>query len=454
MPLDLHRPLAWKTAGGDAALMLDELQANILKGHVRDHMALLLLRFAEAAAGRACLSAIAACVKSAGAHLAEVEAHRADETVLGEPYVGVALSAAGYEKLGVPADERPDDPAFVRGTRNPATLAALGDPAVEDWEQEYREPIDAIVLIGDASEPAVDAAREKIARAIPAKALVGDEQGIGYEKDGRGIEHFGYVDGRSQPLFLVEEIEAERDGTDGTSVWDPSAPLGRVLVRDRGAPDPERCFGSYLVFRKLEQHLEKFEKQEHELADDLGLEDEDAERAGALIVGRFEDGTPVTLQSAGGGHSPVMNDFTYASDVRGYKCPHLAHIRKVNPRDEEVRPHLMARRGQTYGRRPDLEYEGPANKKPAPPEEGVGLLFMAFNSDIAEQFEYTQRTLANPSGGTGADQVIAQGEREDLLLPPAWGKPALKRVAPFEAAVTMRGGEYFFAPSLAFLRAL
>ncbi|RYI87578.1 MAG: hypothetical protein EON47_22225, partial [Acetobacteraceae bacterium] len=30
-----------------------------------------------------------------------------------------------------------------------------------------------------------------------------------------GVEHFGYVDGRSQPLFLAEDVEAETHGTDG-----------------------------------------------------------------------------------------------------------------------------------------------------------------------------------------------------------------------------------------------
>jgi len=41
MPVDLSKPLAWKTATGDAAAMLEQLQPNILKGHVREHMRIL-----------------------------------------------------------------------------------------------------------------------------------------------------------------------------------------------------------------------------------------------------------------------------------------------------------------------------------------------------------------------------------------------------------------------------
>jgi len=51
------------------------------------------------------------------------------------------------------------------------------------------------------------------------------------------------------------------------------------------------------VFRKLEQNVWGFKKREEELAHDLGLKEEEEERAGALIVGRFEDGTPVTLSA-------------------------------------------------------------------------------------------------------------------------------------------------------------
>jgi hypothetical protein len=167
----------------------------------------------------------------------------------------------------------------------------------------------------------------------------------------------------------------------------------------------------------------------------------------------------VTLQREGGAHHPVMNDFTYASDGHGMKCPFFAHTRKVNPRDDDTRSHLMARRGQTYGVRADdpSDEDVPPNRRPT---GGVGLLFMAFNSNIAQQFEHTQRTLANAAGRgdtAGMDPVIGQGRRGKVRGAQRWAgnpKTDLRSGGPVAQAVTMKGGEYFFAPSLVFLKGL
>ena len=45
MAVNLAAPLAWKTATPDESAMLADLQANILKGHGRNHTANLFLRF-------------------------------------------------------------------------------------------------------------------------------------------------------------------------------------------------------------------------------------------------------------------------------------------------------------------------------------------------------------------------------------------------------------------------
>ncbi len=74
---------------------------------------------------------------------------------------------------------------------------------------------------------------------------------------GDGIEHFGYVDGRSQPLFIAEDLDHERETTDGTDRWDPLVPLQHVLVPDPGCT---HAFGSYLVYRKLEQDVRAFKR--------------------------------------------------------------------------------------------------------------------------------------------------------------------------------------------------
>ena len=93
------------------------------------------------------------------------------------------------------------------------------------------------------------------------------------------------------------------------------------------------------------------------------------------------------------------------------------------------------------------------------PRTGVGLLFMAYQRDLAKQFEFLQGVWANDDAfaraDTGIDPIIGRGAGADHVHRAAWGDPAAKthrqRFADF---VTLKGGEYFFAPSLGFFRGL
>jgi deferrochelatase/peroxidase EfeB len=160
---------------------------------------------------------------------------------------------------------------------------------------------------------------------------------------------------------------------------------------------------------------------------------------------------------------PTQNDFSYRDDPDGARCPFSAHIRKTTPRESrdgglERTGVMMARRGQTYGTRTDDPWDD------APPETrptgGVGLLFMAFNSSLQGQFEFMQQAWANdsdfPQEGTGLDPIIGQGRRTvKVRYPETWG--GTKLTAPQQQVpqtVTMKGGEYFFMPSLAYLKGL
>ncbi|MEV0310338.1 Dyp-type peroxidase [Nonomuraea fuscirosea] len=456
MPVDLNneRPLAWDSAtlDADTKAMLDNLQPNILRAHVREHMTLLFVRFNDVAEGRAFLRGIATTkMKSARRHLEEVRDFAAGRG-RGTPYVGIGISKAGYRDLGHPVEDvrRFDDEVFRDGMKR--RIARAGDPPVEEWERAYQREIHAVVLIGDAEPEPVARLRAEILGELPSSArLLGEESGHGMRNPaGDGIEHFGYVDGRSQPLFLKDEVDREPK-----QHWDPAFPLSNVLVPDPFALDPSRHHGSYLVFRKLEQNVRAFKEIERDLADSLGLKGADRDRAGAMLVGRFKDGTPLTLKPSGNG-GPVVNDFTFDADD-GSKCPFSGHVRKTNPRSfgREV---IMARRGQTYGDRAD----DPSDDSPPEvrPTGEVGLLFMAFNSSLLSQFEFTQESWADSPDfeipGTGHDPVIGQGVRDlKVTFPKVWGKPEMSPPhAQVAQTVTMKGGEYFFAPSLAYLRSL
>ena len=105
-------------------------------------------------------------------------------------------------------------------------------------------------------------------------------------------------------------------------------------------------------------------------------------------MGRFKNGTPVTNhQKSQSGYDPRNDedfDFDNDEDRDGGRCPFHAHIRKVNPRGSvgsglfgfivrllaKEKKRRIARRGITYGARPDRENGG------EPPSSGVGLIFI------------------------------------------------------------------------------
>jgi Dyp-type peroxidase family len=481
MPVNLNQLLTLASATADEQAMLDNLQANILRPHVRDHMSILFLSFADQAEARAFLVALATpnngLAKSATTHFAELAQFHATGAP-GTPYVGVGLSATGYAAIGI--NSTPADTSFARGMTSAASRGILGDSPVSVWEQPFRQltpqtQIHAVVAVGDATDAAVSTTRDAVLSLMTDSiTLVTEETGLAQRNAaGEGIEHFGYIDGRSQPLFIIEDVTHEQNSTDGTDIWNPNADLTQVLVPDPAAPDPTAHFGSYFIFRKLEQNVRRFRQSEHDLAVGLGITD--ADRAGAMIVGRFRDGTPLTLQRADSAADPIMNNFTYDSDVNGDKCPFHGHIRKTNPRGSggaellpDERQHLMARRGQTYGNRTDVPFDETVPIT-ARPTDGVGLLFMAFNSKInfdvdgapGAQFDFTQAVWANnpgfpvgPPPPPGLDPVIGQGARPGQSYPLTWGESDRSVVPAIAQAVRMRGGEYFFMPSLPFLRGL
>ena len=480
----LDGQITWKNWPTDADLLafLSDLQANVLKGHGRDHTANVFISFGKAAEGdvREMLTKLSYLTTSALEQLRSAEAFNATG-VSGGRVVCVFLGRGAYDKLGVPDAERPANPAFREGMRArgqvdplnfkniPVPFAGINDPKPADWERyttwdpKNPEP-DAMVLIADDDAALVDVGVDLIKTLVEASGctVLGVDVGLaqrrkqnGGNPKGEGIEHFGYVDGRSQPLFLTENLADEPQ-----TRWSAAFKASQFIVGDPSNGTPFSC-GSYFVYRKLEQDVAHFHDQEDQLATALGMTGDDRERAGALVVGRFEDGTPVVFDAPQAG-SPI-NDFVYDGadddDPAKTHCPFKAHIRKTNPRtvdDEAERGRLMARRGITYGgRRPNGKDGGFADDDR--PSTGVGLLFMAYMADISEQFEFTQAAWAGNSNfqkpGTGIDAVI--GQRANGPAPEiTWHDPAGGKTADFDfkTSIKLVGGEYFFAPSIGALQ--
>lgn len=469
-PIDelLKRPIAWKSWHMDPTVrrLLSSLQANIVKGHGREHTRNLFWSFqgADQQELRAAVRRIGRVMPSA---LDQLDAAEIFKTTgqSGGPVLCFFLRPSGYAALGA-ADKAPANPAYVAGMQtrgpDPAINPPINDPKLTDWQPEFQGAIDAMLLVAADSEAEVEhsAGRWK-ARMISAGAtLVGAENGVAIKRKVaekfEGVEHFGYVDGRSQPLFLAEDVERE-----ARAHWDPAFPPSQFLVKDPGDDEPT-SFGSFFVFRKLEQNVKGFHDQEDALGAALNLAAGPfKERPGALLVGRFEDGSPVVLDPLPTDMPPV-NDFDFRSDEQGSRCPFVSHIRKTNPRGEspfhlaqdfgfastvrQERSHIMARRGITYGTR---IYDEATNDFTDEPTNGVGLLFMAYMASLENQFEFTQATWANnPSfvtAGVGVDPVIGQGPGAAVKVKDGWSGNEAN--FDFGRFVTMKGGEYFFAPS-------
>lgn len=449
MAVNLTQPLDDEFIGNQEKNFLRSLQANILKGHGREHVALLFLEVKDAAKARNFLHAFP--VTDAHTQLQEARQFKATGAPGGVVRL-VFLSQSGMAKFGQHTKFKAFG-AFDAGMGADAPVLDGGSTA--GWQAELKQPVHVLLLV--AYHDATDFARivGKLSVELDDTAVSGFEirfvqEGRAYKNaDGEGIEHFGYVDGRSQPLMLKTEIAGEPH-----TVYDPTAPLSQFILPDPLVP-AGKGFGSFFVFRKLEQNVAGFKQAEKQLASTLGLTGDDEERAGAQVVGRFEDGTPLTLAFEEKG-VPVRNDFDYGADGNGSKCPFQGHIRKSNPRgsspgglafDKSVQ---MARRGITYGcRLQDPDTKELIDK----PNDGVGLLFMSYQASIEKQFHFMQTQWVNsekfPKNGIGVDPVIGQGGALAQSWFPDFDSTANPKKQSFRGFVSLKGGEYFFTPSIA-----
>ena len=446
-----------KTLQDDPRKPLESLQGNILKGHGRDRSVHIFLRFKAGKMSdvQHSISRFSERITSTQRQFDEAEQHRQTHDS-GPLFINFLLSGNGYEYLfpNVRMRARFHDEAFLYGMK--AAQHRLNDPPQRLLEYGYQRKIDAMILLAHSDEALLKEEEVKLCNDLQACAKIcAVEHGrVMRNGENKPIEHFGFVDSSSQPLFFEKDIEQELP-TNRVDVWNPGAGPDIVLVSDpfgRNGCD----YGSYLVFRKLEQNVLGFKTRVQELANVLGLSGADAKRSGALVMGRFEDGTPVVLHPTDG---QSTNNFTYAEDPEGTRCPMQAHIRKVNPRQPNTP--LIVRRGITYDERAKEPIDNQSREEW--PSEGVGLLFTCYQRSIVQQFEVLQYLWANDprlpwEHRPGIDPVIGQptgngaGQQK---WPVRWKDPGEKhKPFSFHGFVTFKGGEYFFAPSIFSLRYL
>ena len=463
--------------------LLQNLQANIIKSHGRDFTRHIFIELtADAARSRRWLREhLAPKVTSALTHFEAAARRRASprRSVDGGTSTGFFLTASGYTRLGFDTSAF-ESQSYRNGMKSHAARAELGneDPPVAEWAPGFQGEIHGLITLADDSPGALEAQTLSLIESLQGIANVPVlDHGNVLRRQSEAVEHFGYLDGLSQPLFTRQDLDAHAKRHPSSESWDPSAELGLVLVTDPLAPG-EDAFGSYLVYRKLRQYVPLFRALVSRLSDALDI---DPALAGAYVVGRFQSGTPVVLSQSAAAESSRANDFNYTDDALARRCPFQAHIRKANPRGtapgtslEVEKARRIARRGIPYG--PPIDAATADNIAADDREVPRGLLFMAFQANIDEQFAFMQRAwiddarfptalmgTAPPLPDTGADPLIGQNRAHGLGDPDAatsyrwparWGQDVAPRRHPFASAVELEGGEYFFAPSLPFLNSL
>ncbi|MEJ8812723.1 Dyp-type peroxidase [Variovorax ureilyticus] len=400
----------------------------------------------------------------------------------------IAFTYAGLRALGFSAEQLDPLPReFMDGMESRAGL--LGDvrvnhpdfwPRPERCDENLKADPNSRVdlqavhvafmmrLTDDRPECASAALHPQLAGAIslltPASAgmqVVAVQPTRSWREGSTGREHFGFLDGFSQPgLQKVEPTPLQRDTV---------LPGDLFLGRDNSfgdkpdatsAPPALLQNGTFLVVRKLRQHLDHLHAalDSHLQDKDLGGEDAKAKRKQAILekmMGRRQDGTPLVSPA-----SPASgNDFDYDEDAEGRQCPFHAHVRRANPRDRREPMPRIVRAGMSYGERLDPKADPKASPNAAPAADR-GIVFMAYCASISEQFEVIQRWIAggNSSGVSSAqaDPFLAvprPGDRRTFRCLESGSPNEVLRVdlgdKPF---ATLQWGLYLFVPSMDALR--
>lgn len=430
----------------------------------------------------------------------------------------IAFTRDGLEQMGVPNDVMAGFSVEFRGgiaedEGRSRLLGDVGANAPGNWQWGGPGDVPHVLLMLYAQPGHLQQWTETVKGAGWEAAF--DLVGGLFTSDLGDHEPFGFKDSVSQP---VVDWEGKRPPIDEQLTYTNVISLGEVLLgypneygrfTDRPfvrADDPAGAVlpaveevpgsrdlgrdGCYLVLRTLEQDVGGFWRFAH--AAEQGDSDA-AEALAAAMVGRKRDGTPLVPLSdtsiPGVDESQAaQNQFTFDFDPHGTSCPFGAHIRRANPRNADLptpavhgfekalrviglgkgdlhsdakastRFHRILRRGREYGSAlsPEDALESDAGSGPH------GIHFMCFMANIARQFEFLQSAwmMSSKFDAMTDESDPLLGNREPLgnavtdsfLRPSADGLG--ERICGLPRFVTVKGGAYFFLPSLPALRYL
>lgn len=399
---------------------------------------------------------------------------------------------------------------------DPTDPTAEGNPANWVFGGPGNEA-DVLLVFGADREATLDELVEEQRAGAQEAGLKVLYEELGGKLNELGQEHFGFQDAISQPgvrgrlsdspaSFVTPRTidpsavpEAWLYGQPGQYlVWPGAFVFGHEMPgADPMLPSPPELpgpawskNGSFAVYRRLRQDVPGFRafaaEQAAVLAEKYGFEGMTGDILQAQLFGRWPSGAPLSRTPGDDdpdlGKDPLANNnFGFAADTPtlplidggttntypeaqadpiGLTCPLASHIRKVNTRDigsdqggrRSSFQRRILRRGLPYG--PPLPASGPD-----PADGNRGLMFLSYQSSIADQFEFLNSVWMGdpiaPRSPGGFDMVIGQNGQPGqarkrtcaLVKPPRAGE-----VTAIADAVIPTGGGYFFSPSISALR--
>jgi Dyp-type peroxidase family len=461
-------------------LNLDDIQGMLIRGYGKlFETAYFLLKVDDASKAKAWITEIMPLVDSADVF------NRAEKTL------HLAITSEGLTALGMVKDNVDSFPVpFREGMYTKDRSRILGDygpNAPENWRWGGKNEGLHILLIFHAKDKAMMTNFLQEQKDVLTKngGLTLLKEMLGYLRPDNK-EPFGFHDGISQPTIkgsgrpgpendIVETGEFVLGYKNEHGQY-PYTPLlkkeqgNTALLSEDAAGSGKKDFGrngTFMVFRTMQQHVDKFwEFMEEKSKNPDGSVNEEAKiKLASKCIGRWPSGAAlVNFPDKDPGGNPDNDDFGYAdSDPDGLKCPFGSHLRRNNPRDafrwynkkqsmKITRRHRIIRRGRNY----ELPPENGADKGE------IGLQFICFNANLQLQFEFIQHAWANNN------QLRNLSNDIDIVIGvPAEGNPNNKHgqftiqaeptnqfIDNWERFVTIKGGEYFFLPSMTMLNYL
>jgi Dyp-type peroxidase family len=371
-------------------------------------------------------------------------------------------------------DSKLGDEAFLKGQRADAESLAdkgtgTGDTFIPDWEEAFQKPVDGAIILAGDSHGTVDKKLDQIEAIFgvgtqtASISTVTSIRGDSRPGDLSAHEHFGYLDGVSNPAI----IDFDTNPPPGPApIHAGVIVLGHDGDLKKNTRDPWMVDGSFLVFRHLFQKVPEFDAFVQERAKKLvrpGItEQQAADLLGARLVGRWKSGAPLDLtpfeDDADLGPDPDRNNNFHFTAERDFQklCPFAAHIRKTLPRADleanniSIENKRIIRRGIQFG--PEVTK---TEKKAKRTMHGRGLLFACYQSSIMDGFRFIQTSWCNNPNFPpferapevpGFDPLIGQGtDRKMSGFDP---NDPTQELSLADLWVVPRGGEYFFSPSI------